>query len=151
MWEGCIYNFGMWIQTKLQINSFYFWIRGRFRVYFRSEQFEDQQPARQTEDKHSFEQILHARDVNKIKSSYNKDQEKQEIKKVTHRDFYTIRKVDTHIHHSASVTAKHLLDFIKLKLKVLSFLLRLKKTQSSMQKAKHLDKFSKSWICQKKL
>jgi AMP deaminase len=49
--------------------------------------------------------------------TYNKDQEKQEIKKVTHRDFYTIRKVDTHIHHSASVTAKHLLDFIKLKLK----------------------------------
>lgn len=35
-----------------------------------------------------------------------------------HRDFYNSRKVDTHIHHSAAMNAKHLLRFIKKKLKV---------------------------------
>lgn len=34
-----------------------------------------------------------------------------------HRDFYNVRKVDTHIHHSASMNGKHLLRFIKKKLK----------------------------------
>jgi len=34
-----------------------------------------------------------------------------------HRDFYNVRKVDTHIHHSASMHQKHLLRFIKKKLK----------------------------------
>jgi len=33
------------------------------------------------------------------------------------RDFYNVRKVDTHIHHSASMNQKHLLRFIKSKLK----------------------------------
>lgn len=32
-------------------------------------------------------------------------------------DFYNVRKVDTHIHHSASMNQKHLLRFIKAKLK----------------------------------
>jgi len=32
-------------------------------------------------------------------------------------DFYNVRKVDTHIHHSASMNQKHLLRFIKSKLK----------------------------------
>lgn len=36
---------------------------------------------------------------------------------VPHRDFYNVRKVDTHIHHSASMNQKHLLRFIKSKLK----------------------------------
>ncbi len=36
---------------------------------------------------------------------------------VRHRDFYNIRKVDTHVHHSSSMTQKHLLRFIKSKLK----------------------------------
>lgn len=35
-----------------------------------------------------------------------------------HRDFYNIRKVDTHIHHAACMRAKHLLRFIAEKLKV---------------------------------
>lgn len=34
-----------------------------------------------------------------------------------HRDFYNVRKVDTHVHHSACMNQKHLLRFIKNKLK----------------------------------
>ncbi|KAJ9070328.1 AMP deaminase [Entomophthora muscae] len=36
---------------------------------------------------------------------------------VPHRDFYNVRKVDTHVHHSACMNQKHLLRFIKAKLK----------------------------------
>ena len=39
------------------------------------------------------------------------------MKRVPHRDFYNVRKVDTHIHHSASMNQKHLLRFIKAKIK----------------------------------
>lgn len=39
------------------------------------------------------------------------------VQAVPHRDFYNVRKVDTHIHHSASMNQKHLLRFIKSKLK----------------------------------
>ena len=38
-------------------------------------------------------------------------------KKWQHSDFYNIRKVDTHVHHSACMHLKHLLRFIKHKLK----------------------------------
>nr|XP_011463511.1 PREDICTED: AMP deaminase-like isoform X2 [Fragaria vesca subsp. vesca] len=38
-------------------------------------------------------------------------------KSAPHRDFYNIRKVDTHVHHSACMNQKHLLNFIKSKLK----------------------------------
>lgn len=43
--------------------------------------------------------------------------EMMESKNVPHRDFYNIRKVDTHVHHSACMNSKHLLRFIKSKLK----------------------------------
>ena len=43
--------------------------------------------------------------------------ESSEQKQVSHRDFYNVRKVDTHIHHSACMNQKHLLRFIKHKLK----------------------------------
>lgn len=36
---------------------------------------------------------------------------------VPHRDFYNVRKVDTHIHHSSSMNQKHLLKFIKKKIR----------------------------------
>ena len=36
---------------------------------------------------------------------------------VPHRDFYNVRKVDTHIHHSSCMNQKHLLRFIKKTLK----------------------------------
>uniref|UniRef100_A0A672PMM0 AMP deaminase n=1 Tax=Sinocyclocheilus grahami TaxID=75366 RepID=A0A672PMM0_SINGR len=38
-------------------------------------------------------------------------------KKVPHRDFYNIRKVDTHIHASSCMNQKHLLRFIKCAMK----------------------------------
>ena len=44
-------------------------------------------------------------------------QEMADSKKVPHRDFYNVRKVDTHVHHSACMNQKHLLRFIKSKMK----------------------------------
>jgi AMP deaminase len=38
-------------------------------------------------------------------------------KLVPHRDFYNVRKIDNHVHHSSSMNQKHLLRFIKSKLK----------------------------------
>ena len=47
----------------------------------------------------------------------NSRHESEEQKGVPHRDFYNVRKVDGHIHHSAIMTQKHLLRFMKRKLK----------------------------------
>ena len=47
----------------------------------------------------------------------NSDKEFFAQKSAPHRDFYNIRKVDTHIHHSACMNQKHLLKFIKSKLR----------------------------------
>ncbi|KAF8264766.1 hypothetical protein EI94DRAFT_1591743 [Lactarius quietus] len=47
----------------------------------------------------------------------NEIQEMTEMKRVPHRDFYNVRKVDTHVHHSSSMNQKHLLRFIKAKMK----------------------------------
>ncbi|KAI9884477.1 MAG: putative zinc finger protein [Watsoniomyces obsoletus] len=47
----------------------------------------------------------------------NEYQEMAESKRVPHRDFYNVRKVDTHVHHSACMNQKHLLRFIKSKMK----------------------------------
>lgn len=47
----------------------------------------------------------------------NEYQELADMKRVPHRDFYNVRKVDTHVHHSASMNQKHLLRFIKAKIK----------------------------------
>ncbi|QSL64370.1 hypothetical protein MERGE_001671 [Pneumocystis wakefieldiae] len=49
-------------------------------------------------------------------TSYEKE-EIIRIKQIPHRDFYNVRKVDTHIHHDATATQKHLLEFIRRKLK----------------------------------
>eukprot|EP00484_Ammonia_sp_Unknown_P004505 CAMPEP_0197054918 /NCGR_PEP_ID=MMETSP1384-20130603/53193_1 /TAXON_ID=29189 /ORGANISM="Ammonia sp." /LENGTH=305 /DNA_ID=CAMNT_0042488283 /DNA_START=41 /DNA_END=954 /DNA_ORIENTATION=- len=46
----------------------------------------------------------------------NDNVEVLEVKSVPHRDFYNVRKVDNHIHHSACMHQKHLLRFIKRKL-----------------------------------
>eukprot|EP01119_Soliformovum_irregulare_P020318 TRINITY_DN6554_c0_g1_i2.p1 TRINITY_DN6554_c0_g1~~TRINITY_DN6554_c0_g1_i2.p1 ORF type:complete len:759 (-),score=193.06 TRINITY_DN6554_c0_g1_i2:147-2399(-) len=43
----------------------------------------------------------------------NGGQETAAAKEVPHRDFYNVRKVDTHIHHSSSMNQKHLLKFMK--------------------------------------
>lgn len=50
-------------------------------------------------------------------SLLNEFQELADMKRVPHRDFYNVRKVDTHIHHSSSMNQKHLLRFIKHKIK----------------------------------
>ncbi|KAL5553976.1 hypothetical protein UlMin_041377 [Ulmus minor] len=47
----------------------------------------------------------------------NADKEFLLQKSAPHRDFYNIRKVDTHVHHSACMNQKHLLRFIKSKLR----------------------------------
>ena len=47
----------------------------------------------------------------------NEYQEIADTKAVPHRDFYNVRKVDTHVHHSACMNQKHLLRFIKSKMK----------------------------------
>ncbi|GAA6048249.1 hypothetical protein JCM3770_006503 [Rhodotorula araucariae] len=47
----------------------------------------------------------------------NEYKELAEMKRVSHRDFYNVRKVDTHVHHSASMNQKHLLRFLKFKMK----------------------------------
>ena len=44
-----------------------------------------------------------------------------EQKAVRHRDFYNVRKVDTHVHLSSCMNQKHLLRFIKVRLAVASF------------------------------
>ncbi|KAG2176979.1 hypothetical protein INT43_007633 [Umbelopsis isabellina] len=47
----------------------------------------------------------------------NEYQELAESKRVPHRDFYNVRKVDTHVHHSSCMNQKHLLRFIKSKMR----------------------------------
>ncbi|KAF9175632.1 AMP deaminase [Mortierella sp. AD011] len=46
----------------------------------------------------------------------NEYKELAESKRVPHRDFYNVRKVDTHVHHSSCMNQKHLLRFIKYKM-----------------------------------
>jgi len=60
-------------------------------------------------------QILQAKF--KLHSLLNEENELAECKRVPHRDFYNVRKVDNHVHHSACMTQKHLLRFIKSRLK----------------------------------
>lgn len=47
----------------------------------------------------------------------NEHEETSESKKNPHRDFYNVRKVDTHVHHSACMNQKHMLRFIKHKIR----------------------------------
>ena len=44
---------------------------------------------------------------------FNEMQESAEQKSVPHRDFYNIRKVDTHVHAASCMNQKHLLRFMK--------------------------------------
>jgi len=47
----------------------------------------------------------------------NEANETQAQKESPHRDFYNVRKVDNHVHHSACMNQKHLLRFMKSRLK----------------------------------
>ena len=39
--------------------------------------------------------------------------ETEELKKTMYRDFYNVRKVDTHIHAAGSMNTKHFLTFVR--------------------------------------
>ena len=47
----------------------------------------------------------------------NHELELTQSKSVPHRDFYNVRKVDNHVHHSACMNQKHLLRYIKKKMR----------------------------------
>lgn len=53
----------------------------------------------------------------KLHCILNAGKERLEQISVPHRDFYNVRKVDTHVHHSSCMNQKHLLRFIKHKLR----------------------------------
>ena len=50
-------------------------------------------------------------------SSFNNERETNDQKHIKHKDFYHVFKVDTHVHHSQSMSGKHLLEFMKNKFK----------------------------------
>jgi len=61
--------------------------------------------------------LLYLEAMFKLYLLLNEEKEVWACKINPHRDFYNVRKVDTHIHHSACMHPKHLLRFIKKKLK----------------------------------
>lgn len=66
---------------------------------------------------YSFKRLSYLEGKFQLYSLLNEYQEIADSKKVPHRDFYNVRKVDTHVHHSACMNQKHLLRFIKSKMK----------------------------------
>ena len=65
----------------------------------------------------AFKRLSYLEGKFQLHSLLNEYQEVADSKKVPHRDFYNVRKVDTHVHHSACMNQKHLLRFIKSKMK----------------------------------
>lgn len=65
----------------------------------------------------SFKRLSYLEGKFQLYSLLNEYQEIADSKKVPHRDFYNVRKVDTHVHHSACMNQKHLLRFIKSKMR----------------------------------
>ncbi|KAL4961916.1 uncharacterized protein BDV14DRAFT_191982 [Aspergillus stella-maris] len=65
----------------------------------------------------SFKRLSYLEGKFQLYTLLNEYQEIADSKKVPHRDFYNVRKVDTHVHHSACMNQKHLLRFIKSKMK----------------------------------
>ncbi|KAK2811971.1 hypothetical protein FQN50_001678 [Emmonsiellopsis sp. PD_5] len=65
----------------------------------------------------AFKRLTYLEGKFQLHSLLNEYQEMADSKKVPHRDFYNVRKVDTHVHHSACMNQKHLLRFIKSKIK----------------------------------
>lgn len=54
----------------------------------------------------------------KMHLAFNREKENLQQQAISHRDFYNVRKVDTHVHHSACMRAKQLLEFIIKKIEV---------------------------------
>ncbi|KAJ5909178.1 hypothetical protein N7495_001860 [Penicillium taxi] len=65
----------------------------------------------------AFKRLSYLEGKFQLYSLLNEYQEIADSKKVPHRDFYNVRKVDTHVHHSACMNQKHLLRFIKSKMR----------------------------------
>jgi hypothetical protein len=65
----------------------------------------------------AFQRLQLLEDRFKMHCMLNMDLELRQQKLVPHRDFYNVRKIDNHVHHSACMNQKHLLRFIKKKLK----------------------------------
>ncbi|EJD50398.1 AMP deaminase [Auricularia subglabra TFB-10046 SS5] len=64
-----------------------------------------------------FRQLKYLQSKWTMYSLLNEHEEMAAMKRVPHRDLYNVRKVDTHVHHSSSMNQKHLLRFIKSKMK----------------------------------
>lgn len=65
----------------------------------------------------AFRRLKYLESMFQLYVNINEYQETLDSKRVPHRDFYNVRKVDTHVHHSACMNQKHLLRFIKSKMK----------------------------------
>ncbi|ORX92910.1 AMP deaminase [Basidiobolus meristosporus CBS 931.73] len=65
----------------------------------------------------AFDRLRYLESNWKLYALLNEYQEIADSKRVPHRDFYNVRKVDTQVHHSSCMNQKHLLRFIKSKLK----------------------------------
>uniref|UniRef100_A0A0K0E1A2 AMP deaminase n=2 Tax=Strongyloides stercoralis TaxID=6248 RepID=A0A0K0E1A2_STRER len=64
-----------------------------------------------------FRRLLYLKNKFQLYQLHNDQLELHEQKSAPHRDFYNVRKVDTHIHATSSMNQKHLLRFIKKKFK----------------------------------
>uniref|UniRef100_A0A0N5CE63 AMP deaminase n=1 Tax=Strongyloides papillosus TaxID=174720 RepID=A0A0N5CE63_STREA len=64
-----------------------------------------------------YRRLLYLKSKFQLYQLHNDQFEIHEQKSVLHRDFYNVRKVDTHIHATSSMNQKHLLRFIKKKFK----------------------------------
>jgi len=64
-----------------------------------------------------FQRLSYLQSKYKLHNLLNEIRELAEQKAVSHRDFYNVRKVDTHIHAAACMNQKHLLRYIKKSLK----------------------------------
>lgn len=65
----------------------------------------------------SFRRLRYLESRFQLHMMLNEVNELRAQKAVPHRDFYNVRKVDTHIHAASSMNQKHLLRFIKKKIK----------------------------------
>lgn len=65
----------------------------------------------------AFKRLLYLETKWNMYALLNEFEENKQSKRNPHRDFYNVRKVDTHIHHLACMNQKHLLRYIKYKLK----------------------------------
>ncbi|GAU89051.1 hypothetical protein RvY_01647 [Ramazzottius varieornatus] len=66
---------------------------------------------------HCYRQLSYLQNKFSLHCNLNENREISAQKNTPHRDFYNIRKVDTHVHASSCMNQKHLLRFIKKTMK----------------------------------